>query len=315
MEKYLRKQIDNVKQQVVFEAIKKFISAIETGRENFQEIFLEKQALVTTQEEELHKEAESLVRHRKENAWKLIQAKEENQKLKEQLFAAQQQLSEISDKYISGRSEARKQERKRRFCAKETAQDFREIFTKHILLRNAVEKLEKERNEVKKQHMLDVIDLKKKNAAKELLLNKKIAELSHMLERNSPMATADIMSRSRDRIGTTLGLKPGLHPVLKPGLKPGLHPVLKPGLKPGLHPVLKPGLKPGLHPVLKPGLKPGLHPVLKPGLKPGLKPVLKPGLKPGLHPGLKPGLKPGLHPVQKQELKSVLKSGLTGFSL
>ncbi|KAK7930546.1 hypothetical protein WMY93_006941 [Mugilogobius chulae] len=91
----------------------------------------------------LEKQRVDLAHKKIEKEKNLTDAKQENQRLKEQQRSATQDLCDLREQYERGRHPARMNEKKSKAYRKEVDCEYRQLYTEHILLRNAVEKLEK----------------------------------------------------------------------------------------------------------------------------------------------------------------------------
>ncbi|CAL1573537.1 unnamed protein product [Knipowitschia caucasica] len=171
--------------QAVNQAIAKLISLMTKKRKKTLATICKNAEEAANMEMKLQSARTSLVDKVEKMETDLIQAKKENDSLKKSLSASEYLISDLREQYDSGHSEAITEHSKHKCCINKTTFEYRELFTEHILLRTAVEKLENELDQFKKEHMRKVMDLNTQHNRREMMLEAKQSEVTKALEKIS----------------------------------------------------------------------------------------------------------------------------------
>lgn len=112
---------------------------------------------------------------------KLSEAKAENVRLKGALHKSEKQLPELQQRLQEHQRE-KAQEEKSRARLKQVEEELRGLKMEHTLLLQAFQKVEAERDQLKRSQLELVLDIQRRNGLKEALLQKKVSALSLELQ-------------------------------------------------------------------------------------------------------------------------------------
>uniref|UniRef100_A0A672Y9L3 Dynein regulatory complex subunit 4 n=1 Tax=Sphaeramia orbicularis TaxID=375764 RepID=A0A672Y9L3_9TELE len=124
---------------------------------------------------------------------KLTDAQQENKRLTESLQDAEQKLPELQ-KNLDDYKQSKAEDAASRARVKKMEQEMRHLTVEHNILLTAFEKVELERDQLKRSQMQAIVDVQQKNSLKEMLLQRKMKTLTEHLETKEAQLCAAIAS-------------------------------------------------------------------------------------------------------------------------